>query len=162
VIIDITEKHLVSDFISCGMYCFESKKLYVENYKKLELLNILERPLYVSHVINFIIGTKQKVFKYIMINNLESWSSANEYNHFRNKFKTSLIPLKLLLLSKIFSLSQLLIRYPNLRNKKFIILASKKVYSNNRKIIEPDLLKLITFKVNKKSEYIKINNTDEI
>lgn len=81
MISNIVEKKIISDKFCCGGYYFKSSKEFLE-YSKIDSSN-----LFVSDVVfNMILNGKK--FIGLECSNYEDWGTINEWNNYKNTFKT--------------------------------------------------------------------------
>lgn len=97
-ILDIIEKRVKSGIICTGFYGFKSAKDFVKVYDTLkdEMYNI--EKIYVSHIVAYMIGRFGGIFKYVQVNNFESYDSQEDWNDLINHFEKSQSPKEKLIL----------------------------------------------------------------
>ena len=76
LVTDIIEKNVCSNYISVGLYGFESAKIFTKHYLKLNKSIVGE--LYLSHIISSIINDKG-IFNYIETIDYIDWGTLNEW-----------------------------------------------------------------------------------
>ena len=60
---DVIEKHVSSSYISTGLYGFSSADLFIKAYDALKESLYKDRiPIYVSHIISYLLGVYQVKF----------------------------------------------------------------------------------------------------
>jgi len=90
VIMDIVEKKVVSNIICLGIYGFESAKLFIDTYLKME--NSFEKnEIYISHVISKILSSGEKVFTQIDADDYEDWGTLTEWRKTQKSCNTYFI-----------------------------------------------------------------------
>ena len=92
-VLDVVEKHFCSDIISTGLYGFKSADDYVMAYRHLNDPNYPFLKLYLSHVISYLIGYKQRVFVADMVTEFEDWSSKVAWQKIQKSYGTCLLDL---------------------------------------------------------------------
>ena len=88
IITDIIEKKIVSEYISIGMYGFRSSELYCAAFESLSNSKGMENEIYISHVISYLIGTKQSVYSYVEANDYEDWGTKKDWYSVLNTKRT--------------------------------------------------------------------------
>ncbi|MBA3073151.1 MAG: hypothetical protein FP831_06125 [Anaerolineae bacterium] len=86
IITNIIEKQVKSDYISVGVYGFESVDLFEQAF--LEISQNTTSELFLSHVISFLISSKRQVFEYNQASDYNDWGTINEWREETNKFTT--------------------------------------------------------------------------
>lgn len=79
IITDIIEKKIVSQYISIGMYGFNSADLFCEAFEHLAETKGLSKEIYLSHVISYLIGTKKCVYSYVEAGDYEDWGTKKDW-----------------------------------------------------------------------------------
>ncbi len=74
-ILDIFEKQFKSDVISLGLYGFSDASDFILAYEKLNDVSYPIQKLYVSHIISYLIGCVERVFKYLPCIEYENWGN---------------------------------------------------------------------------------------
>lgn len=74
-IMDIFEKQFKSDVICAGLYGFADATDYLRVYERLNDHSYPIQPLYVSHIIPYLIGYVQRVFRYVPCTSYEDWGN---------------------------------------------------------------------------------------
>ena len=87
-ILDIIEKRFRSDVISVGLYGFKNASDFVTAYEKLSDVNYPIKRLYLSNVIAYLIGYKQRVFHCVEAYFHEDWGTFETWNRLQNKYAT--------------------------------------------------------------------------
>ena len=79
-ILDIIEKQIKSSIISLGLYGFNNSEDFVCSYERLSDVNYHIDKLYVSHIISYLIGYNERIFRYISASNYENWGNVSLWN----------------------------------------------------------------------------------
>lgn len=79
IIVDIIEKQIKSENICLGVYGFSSVENFTDAYKILQANNVDKSEIYISHVVSYLIGMKQSVFKYIEAQDFEDWGTLQDW-----------------------------------------------------------------------------------
>lgn len=90
-ILDIVEKRFRSDVISVGLYGFKSVDDFLEAYHRLKDPAYPIQKLYLSNIISYLIGYKQRVFHCIAVTNHEDWGSLETWNLLQREYATCVI-----------------------------------------------------------------------
>lgn len=85
-IIDIVEKQIKSDIICLGMYGIGSAEKFVRAYKRLADKNYGIKQLYISHIISYLIGYEDMVFRYVNTYGYENWGTDEEWHYITRKY----------------------------------------------------------------------------
>lgn len=96
-ILDIMEKSFRSDVISVGLYGFRASEDFVSAYERLTDPVYPINKIYISHVISYLIGYKNKVFKECAAEEYEDWGSSIAWQKLNGKFATYFVDAGLLL-----------------------------------------------------------------
>ena len=88
-ILDIIEKRVKSGIICTGFYGFKNAQDFLKVYEILndEMYGI--KKIYVSHIVAYMIGRFGEIFKYVQVDNFESYDTPEDWNDILNKFKAS-------------------------------------------------------------------------
>lgn len=92
-VLDVIEKKFRSDIISVGLYGFESAEDYLLAYEHLNDSNYPIKKLYVSHIMSYLIGYKNKIFHYAETKKFEDWSSLEAYSNLQRDYAICLVDL---------------------------------------------------------------------
>lgn len=92
-VLDVVEKHFCSDVISAGVYGFQSTSDFKMAYEHLSDPNYPISKLYVSHIISYLIGYKQRVFHASLISNFEDWSTRTAWQKIQKENATCFMDL---------------------------------------------------------------------
>lgn len=84
-ILDIVEKHFCADVISVGFYGFKNVDDFKTAYEHLCDPNYGIQKLYLSHVISYLIGYKQRIFHSAEVIEFEDWSTSIAWQHVQKK-----------------------------------------------------------------------------
>lgn len=90
IILDIIEKKIKSEYISLGLYGFDSAETFNTAYRHLNSISVSSHEIYLSHVISYLIGTGQAVYQYLEAEDYEDWGTIQDWNIVLNK-KSSII-----------------------------------------------------------------------
>ena len=88
-VLDIIEKKLRSDVISVGTYGFNSVNDFVMAYERLSDPNYSVKTMYLSHVISYLIGYKNRVFHCEEVDEHEDWGSEESWLYLQRKYGVS-------------------------------------------------------------------------
>ena len=92
-ILDIVEKHFSSDIISAGMYGFKSVEDFLSAYKRLKDDSYSIDKLYLSHIISYLIGYKERIFHCIEVDDFEDWATVSAWNAVQNNHSLNFLNL---------------------------------------------------------------------
>jgi hypothetical protein len=98
-VLDVVEKKLRSDVISVGLYGFKSVNDFYLAYEKLNDKNYPIKKLYLSHIISYLIGYKQRVFHCVEAVEHEDWGSEETWKLMQKRYEICFVNLDNLLLS---------------------------------------------------------------
>lgn len=87
-ILDVIEKRICSPIISIGLYGFKNAEDFVKTYDRLNDPNYPITGLYVSHIISYMIGYYNKVFRFSNANDYENWGSDRLWRELKEKYDT--------------------------------------------------------------------------
>lgn len=90
-VLDVVEKHFCSDVISAGVYGFASANDYKMAYERLSDPNYPIKKLYLSHMISYLIGYKQRVFHSVKVTKFEDWSTKSAWQKVQKSYATCFI-----------------------------------------------------------------------
>nr|WP_300820027.1 hypothetical protein [uncultured Acetatifactor sp.] len=90
-ILDVIEKRFRSDVISVGLYGFKNVSDYMLAYEKLSDSDYPIRKLYLSNIISYLIGYKQKVFHCADVSFHEDWGTTETWSKLQKKYATVFI-----------------------------------------------------------------------
>lgn len=120
-ILDVVEKHFCSDVISVGLYGFKKASDFLLAYEHLNDPNYPIKKLFVSHIISYLIGYKQRVFHSILASEFEDWASKTSWQRVQKNYSTcfldldnicnGMFPLDNVILKNIKQLSDVGIRF---------------------------------------------------
>lgn len=91
--LDVVEKHFCSNVISVGLYSFKKTSDYLLAYEHLNDPNYPIEKLFVSHIISYLIGYKQRVFHSILTSEYEDWASKASWQKVQKKYSTCFLDL---------------------------------------------------------------------
>ncbi len=92
-ILDVFEKQIKSDVICLGLYGFADVMDYVLAYEKLNDNSYPIKKLYVSHIISYLIGYSQRVFRYVPCTEYENWGNDIVWAGVQNAYATYFVDL---------------------------------------------------------------------
>ena len=84
IINNIVEKNVISNYISAGIYSFETSANYINEYNKIE--SVMNKEIFISHVISHMIK-KGEVFFPIKIKELIDVGTLNDWKKYINSHK---------------------------------------------------------------------------
>ncbi len=89
IIQDIVEKSIVSNNICLGVYSFATSD-FLSAYNSIIESNVSfdTKELYVSHIISYLILSKNIIFEYVEAENYIDWGTLKEWTDEREKYKT--------------------------------------------------------------------------
>ena len=90
-ILDIIEKRFRSDIISVGLYSFKSVSDFLLAFKNLNDVNYPISKLYLSNIISYLIGYKQRMFSCMETIFYEDWATTEAWNKLQRKYKVLVI-----------------------------------------------------------------------
>lgn len=84
---DIIEKHIVSDKICIGIYCFESTKEFIATYH--EMINFtIKGEMYISHIISYLLRDKKHIFTVYWAKSYNDYGTLAEWKKEQQKYRT--------------------------------------------------------------------------
>lgn len=92
-ILDVIEKQFRSDVICLGLYGFKSAERFCKAYRRLNTTDYPINRLYLSHVISYLIGYYDKVFRYIEATAYENWGNQLDWQRMQSKYATYFVDL---------------------------------------------------------------------
>ena len=92
-VLDVVEKRFCSDVISSGLYGFKNTDDFMLAYERLSDPNYGIQKLYLSHVISYLIGYKQRIFHSVKTVFFEDWSTLNAWNKTQKNHSTCFLDL---------------------------------------------------------------------
>lgn len=96
-VLDVIEKRLRSDIISVGLYGFKKTSDFIMAYEKLNDINYPINKMYLSNVISYLIGYKQRVFHCVDVSFHEDWGSPETWSRLEKKYATIFVDVDKLL-----------------------------------------------------------------
>jgi len=87
-VLDIIEKKFRSDDIAVGLYGFRKASDFIAAYTRLNDKNYPMSKLYVSHLISYLIGYKERVFNCIPVLKYEDWGSGTAWTQVQRQYAT--------------------------------------------------------------------------
>jgi len=90
-ILDIIEKKFRSDVISVGLYGFKNVSDFLLAYEKLKDPAYPIKKLYLSNIISYLIGYKQRVFHCVPVTRHEDWGSMETWNLLQREYATYIV-----------------------------------------------------------------------
>ena len=91
--LDVIEKHFCSDVISVGLYGFKKASDFLMAFEHLNDPNYPIDKLFVSHIISYLIGYKQRVFHSIQVSEFEDWGSKTSWQRVQKNHSTCFLDL---------------------------------------------------------------------
>ena len=95
-VLDIVEKHLRSDVVSCGLYGFKNVNSFVMAYEKLEASHGSIKKLYISHIISYLIGYSKDIFYSARVLDFEDWKTPYAWSFLQRRHSICFINLSML------------------------------------------------------------------
>ncbi|MGM9926750.1 MAG: hypothetical protein ACI35P_02255 [Bacillus sp. (in: firmicutes)] len=86
-ILDIIEKRICSPVISIGLYGFNHVESFIKAYERLNDPNYPISGLYVSHIISYLIGYSNKVFRFVNASEYENWGSDKLWRELKEEYE---------------------------------------------------------------------------
>ena len=120
-ILDIIEKQVRSDVICLGLYGFKNVHDFITAYERLNNSGYPITKLYISHIISYLIGYSNRVFRYISSVEYENWGDERLWNEMQRDYALYFVDLDAILIDGILTDSDMskLIALQN-RGAKFI------------------------------------------
>lgn len=87
-VLDVIEKRFRSDIISVGLYGFKKTSDFIMAYEKLNDINYPINKMYLSNVISYLIGYKQRVFHCVDVSFHEDWGTPETWSRLEKKYAT--------------------------------------------------------------------------
>ncbi len=87
IIEDIIEKQVVSNVICLGVYAFEDVNLFKNAYLELKDKK-LTGEMFISHVISYILKSKEHIFLSIEADDYEDWGTLEEWKQVQKRYRT--------------------------------------------------------------------------
>lgn len=163
-ILDVIEKRFRSDIISVGLYSFKKASDFIIAYEKLNDKNYPIHKMYLSNVISYLIGYKQRVFHCADVYFHEDWGTIETWNRLQKKYATVFIDTDALL-GKYYSdelVDELSEKLNILSGKKISVILITRTPRVNKKLVynklEQQQIKCIDFvcKVSYSTEHLMI------
>ena len=88
-ILDIIEKRICSPVIGIGLYGFKHSSNFVKAYERLNDPNYPITGLYISHIISYLIGYSNKVFRYVNATEYENWGSDRLWRELKEEYEVN-------------------------------------------------------------------------
>lgn len=85
-ILDVIEKKFRSDVISAGLYGIKKCEDFIEAYERLSDKTYHIDKLYVSHIISYLIGYKERIFHSYEVEDFEEWGSSRIWSSLQRKY----------------------------------------------------------------------------
>lgn len=92
-ILDVIEKQFRSDVICLGLYGFKSAERFCEAYRRLNTTDYPITRLYLSHIISYMIGYYDQVFRYVEASAYENWGDRQDWENAQSKYATYFVDL---------------------------------------------------------------------
>lgn len=134
-VLDVVEKKFRSDVISVGLYGFKSVDDYMLAYSKLKDKNYPIKKLYLSHIISYLIGYKNRVFKCDIATKHEDWGAEETWRHLQSNYKLCFVNVDKIC-GREFKVEALILKilgYKNYEKKSFVL------YTSNDKLDDADI-----------------------
>lgn len=92
IIVEVVEKQIVSSVICVGVYGVESAKDFVQAYDEIASNQHSNGgEIYISHVVSYMICSKNVVFNYVKASSYQDWGTLEEFRSVQMKSKTYFI-----------------------------------------------------------------------
>ena len=92
-LLDIIEKQVRSDVICLGLYGFSKAEDFIDAFRKLNDMSYPITKLYVSHVISYLIGYLERVFRYVSVSEYENWGDERLWKDMQKNYTLYFIDL---------------------------------------------------------------------
>lgn len=92
-VLDVVEKRFCSDVISAGLYGFKKASDFKLAFEHLSDPNYPIQMLYVSHIISYLIGYKQRIFHSVNTTFFEDWATLRSWNKVQKNYSTCFLDL---------------------------------------------------------------------
>lgn len=92
-VLDVVEKKFRSDMISVGLYGFKEVKDFLLAYEKLKDFNYPIKKLYLSNIISYLIGYKQRIFHCIEVKEYEDWGTEETWRILQKQYEICFVNL---------------------------------------------------------------------
>lgn len=79
-VLDVVEKHFCADVISTGFYGFKSADDFCLAFQRLNDPDYSFAGIYISHIISYLIGYQQRIFRAEMVTEFEDWSTKTAWH----------------------------------------------------------------------------------
>lgn len=87
IVEDIIEKRIVSNIICLGVYAFENTEIFKNAYIKLKEEE-LTGEMFISHVISYILSSKQQIFLALEAQEYKDWGTLAEWQAVQKQYRT--------------------------------------------------------------------------
>lgn len=101
-VLDVVEKKFRSDIISVGIYGFKRVEDYILAYNKLNDPNYPIGKLYVSNIISYLIGYKERVFHFVETLSHEDWGKNETWHALQKNYGLCFVDLDNLFGDELF------------------------------------------------------------
>lgn len=136
-VLDIIEKRFRSDLISVGVYGFKKASDFLMAYENLNDYSYPIKKLYLSNIISYLIGYKQRIFHCIQTVFHEDWGFPETWNKLQNKYANLFIDIDQVI-GKIYSdeyIGDLLVRLEKLSNSQNSVVLFTRGNSTDKKLL---------------------------
>ena len=96
-ILDIIEKQVRSDVICLGLYGFKNVQDFTTAYERLNNSGYPITKLYLSHIISYLIGYSNRVFRYVSSAEYENWGDERLWNEMQRDYALYFVDLDVIL-----------------------------------------------------------------
>lgn len=98
-VLDVIEKRFRSDIISVGLYSFRYVEDYLLAYQHLKSPDYPIDKLYLSHVISYLIGYKNRIFQCCQVKSFEDWSTEKAWEDISKRYATYILDFDMLFMA---------------------------------------------------------------
>ena len=98
-VVDIIEKQIKSNLICVGVYGFGSVHQYLDALEYIERNSVIQKEIFLSHIMAYIIGAEKTYFHYIEADNYEDWGTLDDWKNVQKRYATYFIDVDGVILS---------------------------------------------------------------
>ncbi len=85
-VLDIIEKHILSEYICVGLYGVSNARDFVDAYLRMTDNSYPVDKIYISHVITYLMGYNNKIFHYVEADYVEDWSEEKTWMQVQDRY----------------------------------------------------------------------------
>lgn len=129
-VLDVVEKRFRSDLISVGLYGFKKTEDFIMAFDKLSDENYPIKSLYISNIISYLIGYKQRVFHCVETTEHEDWGSLETWHLLQKKYALCFLDIDEIIEENCTNIKQILVNELNeTKNTKktFVLFSSREI-----------------------------------